>query len=173
MDKQIIGLGSRARVGKDYAAEFLIKHYGEKNVAKIAFADQLKADLFTLVHQKTGVNTFTPSDRQKKLIRPLLVAYGEMMRGVRVNYWVEQAFARASVMDEPLIIVTDCRYPNEIDVLKKMGGVYFEIEADGVPFANESETKNSPLCRAMADVIVTNKFDDQFGKDLVYHLEKL
>ena len=172
MDKRIIGLGSRARVGKDWAAEFLIRHYGEKNVAKIAFADQLKVDLFQLIHERTGVNVFSPTDTQKKLIRPLLVAYGEMMRGVREDYWVDQAFARASVMDEALIVITDCRYPNEVDVLKKRGGVYFDIEAN-VPFANASEAKNSPLCRAMADVTITNDFTDQFGKDLIFELERL
>lgn len=156
----VIGLGSRARVGKDYAALKLREHYGEENVLRIAFADALKADVSDLLVKSVGINPFTASGPDKELIRPILVAYGEMMRKVNHNYWVARAINLVDKTEEanhpwPIVIYTDCRYPNEVDSINKLGGIYIEIDSP-IPPANESEAKNSPLCRAMADYVVKN-----------------
>jgi len=171
-ERYIIGLGSQAQIGKDYAVSLMIKHYGSQNVYRAAFADELKADLFEVLKERADINVFMPTDGEKKLIRPVLVAYGEMMRHLREDYWVDRAFARISRRPEPVIVITDCRYPNEVEVLQKRGGVYFDIETDRPP-ANASEAKNSPLCRAMANKVIRNNFDEKFGADLISAFESL
>lgn len=168
----IIGLGSRARVGKDYAVSVLQKEFGTKNVFRIGFADALKSDLFTLLRDKASINVFHTTPEDKELIRPVLVAYGEMMRNIRADYWVERVFEIIARRSEPIVVVTDCRYENEVEILQKRGGIYIEIETD-VPPSNASEAKHSPKCRAMADRIVTNKFDEQFAVDLIKTVKEL
>lgn len=165
----IIGLGSRARIGKDFAAAELRKHYGEENVLRIAFADALKGDVQPLLMRAVGINPHTAAGPDKELIRPILVAYGEMMRKVNHNYWVARAIDLVEKTEQanhpwPIVVYTDCRYPNEVDSIKKMGGIYIEIDAPAIPPANESEAKNSPLCRAMADYVVLNDIQHKNGK---------
>jgi hypothetical protein len=171
-DKMIVGLGSQAGVGKDYAAQVLIQKWGSKNARRIAFADELKADLFTLIWEKTGINVFLCTPEEKEIVRPFLVAYGEMMRAINANYWVDRAWATIGRHDDPVTVITDCRYPNEVETVKARGGVYIDIETDKAP-ANASEAENAPLCRAMADRVVKNNFDEKFAVEFLEAVESL
>ena len=53
-----------------------------------------------------------------------------------------------------MAIVTDVRYENEARILKNLGGKILHIDRDGVEAPNESEEKNAPLVKEMADSIL-------------------
>lgn len=151
----LLGFGSRARIGKDFATEAIRQHYGAERVCRIAFADPLKFDLRPLL-EPIGIDPIIVSGTTKEQIRPLMVAYGETMRSFDANYWVKRALNLIEQVRCSIIIIPDCRYPNEIQALKAAGGYYIEIDAPNIPLVNDSERKNSPLCMAQADYIVQN-----------------
>jgi hypothetical protein len=162
MKKAIIGLGSKARVGKDYAASQLKTYF---DVERIAFADRLKDDLEGLfVMHNLNFKASLNDPVTKEMLRPLLVEYGQTMRKFNQDIWVDAAL-QGRPLNHQVTIITDVRFPNEVKRLKELGGVYIEIETD-VPPANETEALYSPMMAELADMKVRNNFDGLFIPEL-------
>ena len=82
----IIGLSGYARVGKDTAAEALMK----RGFVRVAFADALKSDVVNALCDSIGevngpdINVPELVTRScKETFRPLLVEYGRAMRSLQ------------------------------------------------------------------------------------------
>lgn len=159
---KLIGLGCTARIGKDYAAAELAKTF---SVERIAFADELKADLAT-IFAKSGQNYYHLERTEKQVIRPLLVSYGQTMREFDPMVWVNRAYAKA-IFDKEVTVVTDVRFPNEVDWLHSLGGTYIHVVAKDVVPANAVEAEYVGRMKDLADYRVINNFDSQYIKDLV------
>lgn len=158
MKKLILGLGSKARIGKDFAAAQLAYHY---DVERIAFADHLKNDLEILfdihdINFKAALNDPTT----KEILRPLLVCYGQTMRQFNDTIWVDSALTGRK-FNHQITLITDVRFPTEVKRLKELGGVYIDISTDIAP-ANEVEKLYSPQMEEAADYKVRNDFDGLF-----------
>lgn len=162
----LIGLGPRARIGKDFAANTVSECYGPQNVRRVGFADALKYDINDLLFDKASFDVFTEDSESKEVIRPLLVAYGEFMRSQNPNYWIERALATAKRFSRRITVISDCRYPNEVEAVQKAGGKFIYIDAD-VPYVNDSERMNAPLLKQKADAEVFNGFDAKFPIEIV------
>ncbi len=161
MKSLVIGLGSKARIGKDYCVRELQKGY---DIERISFADKLKEDLNKILKSQ-GVDFFEldKTPLLKEQWRPVMVNYGELMRTYDPDWWVKKALDKE--LKHQITMVVDVRYPNEVRKIKEMGGVYIEIESDTPP-ANETEALYSPQCAAMADHIVVNDFTINFLENL-------
>lgn len=159
----IIGLGSKAQIGKDYAAAQLKNYF---DVERIAFADELKSDL-SFLFSKNGFDfdMLMSEPTLKTKARPLLVAYGQVMREFNPDIWISRALKNKELKHQ-VTIITDVRFPNEAKMLKELGGYYIEIISD-VPPANDTEAYYSPLMEGLADFKVKNNFDGQFISDMV------
>lgn len=170
MAKQvIIGLGSKAQIGKDYAAAQLKKHF---DVERIAFADALKSDLsYLFSSNKLDFNLLMSEPELKAKVRPLLVAYGQVIREFNPDVWVNRALQNKT-FDHQVTIITDVRFPNEVKRLKELGGYYVEIISD-VPPANETEAYYSPLMEGLADFKVKNSFDGTFISSMITLVNEL
>jgi dephospho-CoA kinase len=106
----------KAGSGKDTAADYLIGAYG---FIKKAFADALKAE--AAKHNP---------DRYKEDRRAYLQEYGEKMRNLHgEDYWVHRLF-NTFAYDEPFIVITDCRYPNEYSRCVDEGFIPVKINCD-------------------------------------------
>lgn len=169
MKNILIGFGSKAQIGKDYACEGLKKQF---DVKRIAFADCLKEDL-RILFELNGLDfkALIAEPSLKTKIRPLLVAYGQVMREFNPDIWVTRALSGIKLVNQ-VTVVTDVRFPNEVEVLKAMGGYYVEIESD-VPPANEVEALYSPLMAGLADFKVKNNFDGSFIPTVISLVHKL
>lgn len=158
MKTLLIGVGSIARVGKDYAAAKLSEIY---DLQRIAFADELKKDLGILFEQN---GLYLPDllsvPTTKEMIRPLLVSYGQTMRTLDPDIWVRRALKDCDFTHQ-ITMITDVRFPNEAEYIKRLGGHYVEIDTTLAP-ANETEAYYSPLMKDLADYTITNKFDGSF-----------
>ena len=163
----IIGFGSRARVGKDHACRVIQSRYPD--TFRIAFADQLKANLRSLL-TPLGLDPFTTDPKIKEMIRPTLVAVGMLAREVNPDFWVRQVFRtierRMEQPDPPrLFVLPDARFKNEIQAIKAHGGYYVEIEVESRPYVNDEEARNSPQCAVLADFIITNFYHPDLPDD--------
>jgi hypothetical protein len=153
----IIGLCGNAGAGKDTFCNIAKKFLSNKKVAaaRVAFADALKRDLDKLCRHKIGCSAFTHDRAEKELIRPLLVAYGtDVLRKLDENHWIDslEHTLPLYVGQEIIPIVTDVRYPNEMEwIQEKHNGVCVHITRKGIGPANEEERKNNSILKKKAD----------------------
>lgn len=119
----LIGL---KRSGKDTFADIACNEY---DFVKIAFADELK---------KTAQHLFPDEFANNSKPVELLQWFGETMRERDAEVWIkllDKKLENFSLMDtfydqSSNIIVTDCRYPNEVKYLKSKGFTVVQIVVD-------------------------------------------
>jgi hypothetical protein len=128
----IIGLSGYAQSGKDSTAELLCLNYGYR---RIAFADAMREVLLTL-NPKLGNITYLSDlvddygwDVAKKnfevrrLLQVIGTEVGRSMFGE--NFWIDLALS--GIKSEDKVVISDVRFPNEADAIKKLGGIVWRI----------------------------------------------
>ena len=146
----MIGISGYARSGKDTFGEALVKKLKEYGVkSKVyALANQLKIDINFLTESDFKISSFTKNDEEKKIIRPLLVGYGESWRKADPDHWIN--ILDSNFEPKTLPIITDIRYENEGKWILKDNGFLLNLNRqlnDGkfISFANKEEELNAPL----------------------------
>lgn len=145
----MIGISGYARSGKDTFGESLQRvflTYGIKSKT-YALATQLKVDIDFLTKGDFAISAFTKDDEEKKIIRPLLVGYGESWRKANPDHWIE--ILDSNLEPRTLPIITDIRYENEANYVLENQGFLLNLSRslpDGnlVQPANEEEKLNAP-----------------------------
>lgn len=199
----IFGLSGYARSGKDEAAKVLVNEFGYR---RVAFADKLREFLYALnpyvrcnVEDDRGCPVYRPlreiidwqgwdgykSGHYSEGIRSLLQRLGTEAGRETLwdNIWVDAALTGVSVDDR--VVVTDVRFPNEADAIKRRGGVMVRVNRDGNGPAtdkyNNVHKSETSLDDYKFDYIITNSFMvvddwhqhvrnwlDQLGTDLYF-----
>lgn len=138
----IIALCGFSGSGKDTVANILISNYG---YTKISFGSALK-DVLSIVFgwDRTMLEGITPEDREKrnivdtwwanKLNIPELTPKMMMMyigtnifrNSFHKDIWTLIVMRQLSLYDR--IVITDCRFPNEITMIKENGGKLYFIQ---------------------------------------------
>jgi hypothetical protein len=149
----MIGISGYARSGKDTFGEALqriLKEYGIK-AKTYALATQLKHDITFLTEGDFNISAFTKDDQEKKIIRPLLVGYGEAWRRADPEHWL--SIVDSNLEPKTLPIITDIRYENEADYILENQGFLLNLKrnlpnGELIGPANIEEEKNSPFVEA-------------------------
>lgn len=119
----LIGFVGKARSGKDTAGEHLVKNFG---YTRISFADELKR----VAMKYFVLNRDECYDNKTQVSRRILQGLGECMREeIDLNYWVN--YALKNVPEN--VAITDVRFLNEADIIKKSGGILIKIERANSP----------------------------------------
>lgn len=118
-DKIILMLGHQSKVGKDTLADELVKRAG---FTKIAFADKLKeicADLFFIpLHEFYDEKLKNEVVEQYGITRRrILQIVGQGMFQVDKYVWVNHAIEKFGNLEK--IVITDFRFPHEIEKIKE------------------------------------------------------
>ncbi len=122
----IVGISGKARNGKNTLGLFLAMRLKALGVTstQLAFAHRLKKDAILM-----GWNG------EKDLVgRFALQKYGELMRELDKDYWIN-ALGKSNPEirnDVGLWIITDVRYKNEAEWIRKNEGVLIRIERVGI-----------------------------------------
>jgi len=124
---KVIGIGGLSRCGKDLfttVAQSILENDYNIKTDRHGLAFELKKDLDDLIYSKTGIDVFTDDTKEKNIIRPLLVSYGDVMRKISEGkYWTNKMDARIKESDADVFFVTDIRYhfypEDEVTWLKK------------------------------------------------------
>lgn len=152
----IIGLRGDAGSGKDTVGDELVHEYG---FTRISFADELKRNVSQafnvpldhfydrvlkeaeISHLPLRRNTlsFVVLDGISPLPdfftpRLLCIYYANCMRHVDPQYWVR--IPLKNLKSSVNYVITDVRYQNEVDAVKKLGGVTVKIERQGTNSLN-------------------------------------
>lgn len=179
MNKQlIIGFIGPKGSGKDYAYSILFKHFN--NVDRVAFADPIKntiCKLFSLQPEQLElikrcpqidfINHETNNCYGGCTGRDFVRNIGMLMRDYddqQFNRYVED-----KIKDNPNVnwVVTDVRFPNEVELIKRLGGVLIEINREGYTY-DQHVTESGKLPH---DYLVDN--DENFEDNLVKLINQL
>jgi len=155
VEQTIVGISGFAGVGKDKAAEALVKH----GYTRIAFADVLRdiaiaidpyvelwgdiegepwydnTDFYRLGYVINAIGWDKAKNEHpdvRRLLQRLGTEAGRDILGE--NIWVDTAFGRT---DADKIVVTDVRFPNEAEGIRARGGVVVRLHRPGVGPRND------------------------------------
>ncbi len=139
----IIACGYKKRVGKDEFYKKALELYPLRNIHRVAFADALKEEVYDLILKPNNLARNVLDDPEtKELYRPFLEWYSTEFRrnpacNGRENYWVEQGMKKIDQILEKdpgaIVIITDCRFPNEFEEVKKRKGISLHISRNNIP----------------------------------------
>ncbi len=164
---KVIGITGHLTSGKDTFFSLLDYLYPEK-FRRLAFADGLKGELDALVKKEFGFSLFACVASQKAVIRPLLIGWGMARRNQEKDYWINSLLKKMDDLCsldkecfpeyEPITVVTDVRYENEVLALRKKYGDGFKLVKVSRPDAKveipQEEQINQPLVDKYADYTV-------------------
>lgn len=144
---KLLSLSGYAQVGKDSVGNYLVENYG---YTRVSFADALRDALYALNPQiEVGTDDYGPLqdiidtegwDTAKikySMIRELLQRMGtEVGRSIfGDNIWVDIAMKKVDAIDGP-VVITDCRFHNELIAILQKGGNAIRIYRAGVSPVN-------------------------------------
>lgn len=132
----IIGLGFRARVGKDAVAEYLVKKYGFKQTF---YAESLKnacREIFHLTDEQLYGNLKEEVDAFWGVTPRFMFQFvgTECMRNVYgQDVWVRSLKRRIEKDSVSNWVISDVRFFTEAEAIKNWGGVLIHVDRKGVP----------------------------------------
>lgn len=167
-----IGLTGFPGSGKNALADVLVAEHG---FTSIAFADPIREALLGL----DPIVDVEKYDRQMVLlpyqplswlvenygwdeakrsypdVRRLLQNMGtEAIRALDPDFWVRIAMQKATQADGP-VVFTDTRFQNEVDSIRRQGGILVRVERPGFGPVND-HISESDLAHEKAELVVLN-----------------
>jgi hypothetical protein len=151
--KVILAVSGYAQSGKDTFADAVVESIGSKHAcSRFKFAEDLRiATRKAFEHLEVNVNPWTEDKSEKEQLRPVLVAIGEYARSKNENVFAEltsKNINRSLSSSCEIAIVTDMRYSNEHEILKRLasdkGYTYHRIHVTriGNGPVNEAEDRS-------------------------------
>jgi hypothetical protein len=168
----IILLRGFSHSGKDYVGRILCEKYGYK---RYAFADSLKklvAKEFCCevehLHSQEGKSKVCHKDEQKRTFRQILIDEALRLRNIDAGIFAKECCKEIYSLNSEIIpdsiVITDWRYPNEIEIINNMFPSYKVIPVlvkrigqDKSPINDISEYH---LLDRQSDYIINNLMND-------------
>ena len=130
---QLIGITGKARNGKDSLAAVFVRH-GYKH---LAFANSLKATCALIAREERWLwfNDETKEQTCDSLGMPRRDVLQKMGSAVRdnlgPNVWVNRLLGTWVKRGRVPAVISDCRYPNEAEAIKALGGIIIRVVRPG------------------------------------------
>lgn len=139
---QIIAFSGRKQSGKTVCSEFLkelLLSNGYSDVVMYNFADPLKQDICMNMFGLTYIQCYGEDDSKNELVdaywegqqltaRNLMQLIGtDLFRKLNTNIWINALINKIKRSNHEIVIVSDCRFPNEVEAIKKHDGLVFRL----------------------------------------------
>ena len=148
----IIGISGKGRSGKDTFSQMLLEELGalgEKYIT-MAYSDNLKLrmveDFGLSFEQVYGDLKEVPDERYPKADggywtpREILQYMGtEGFRHIEPGFWVRQLFDSLEIGNIKNVVITDCRFPDEVDIVLEKGGIHIRVEREDKDYITDTE----------------------------------
>lgn len=159
---QLIGVAGLASAGKDTIYKLVSQYVqeGDRKCHRFSFADEVRKGCMHMVESELQIDVFNPTPEEKKIIRPILVAFGEAMKArFGQEVWLKKcqqsivnSYRYGSLRPNDIIVITDVRFPFELQWVQDAGGCVVHISREGVEPPNEYERLNDPVLQERADL---------------------
>ena len=126
--------------------------------------------------RKETIKKFYVNNKEKELIRPLLVCYGtEVARKIDPDFWIKRLQKRIlnSIENKIICIIPDVRYENETKWIQSQGGFVIHLSRMGQKPANFEEKSNDPIIKKAANYKIRWKTFSDEKETCNYHVNKL
>ena len=161
----LIGISGKKQSGKSTLAEGIVGRDGS-NRAILTFASPLKRLVHQLFDNRKVARYETEEEKSYKLpcghtVREVLQLFGtDACRGIDINCWLRMYKKTIGEHDNFAVVVTpDVRFPNEVETIKKLGGVCIRLTRNPIKKKDTHESETA--------------LDDYTGWDLVIDNSKL
>ncbi|SPN79704.1 Hypothetical protein ZAZAV_448 [Cedratvirus Zaza IHUMI] len=119
---------------------------------RVGFADQLKEN----VHRELGLTEVTEHDKDHlyingKLLRDYYIEEGARGRAIDPLYWVKGVLPFSL---EDTVVVTDVRFPNELDHINKFDCLTARLYRSPVPLPSFNDVTERGLDQAETDLLL-------------------
>lgn len=158
---KLLAITGFARSGKNTLAkeikEEIKNSFPDYKVEEFSFAYCLRQELYDFIFDNFGISAFTENDNEKKIVRSILIGYGNARRiESGGTYWVERLNKIIENSDANIGIITDLRFDeyekDELSWLKDCGGINIHLKRySGIngkrkyeKAPNEFEKENDP-----------------------------
>jgi hypothetical protein len=172
-EKIIIGITGKKRHGKDTLGDLLIS---KKNFIKFAFADPLKLackEIFNFSDEQLYGNDKEIEDDFWKITPRQILQYvgtelfrnqiGNILPETKENIWIKVMEKKVESSKEDKIVITDVRFPNEVEMVKKLGGIVIKVVRPSLSIQEHSEHISEAIDQLDVDFTVIN---DKTPEDL-------
>jgi hypothetical protein len=148
---KIIAFAGRKQSGKTTCSEFIANKF-IGNVKVYNFADPLKKDICMNILGLTYEQCYGTDDQKNELVncvwqnkrltaREVMQFVGtDIFRTMQQNVWADATITKIIKEKPDLAIVADCRFPNEVRVIKDVGGTVIKLTRNPFDSQHDSET---------------------------------
>ena len=162
----ILSFSGRKQSGKSTSADYITSLINEYHImlrenrhelnmsCKIySFADPLKQDICINILGLTYDQCYGSDDDKNTMTdlwwdgvqltaRQAMEIIGtKIFRALKTNVWVDATINKIKKENVDLAIISDCRFPNEVEAVKNSGGLNIRLESD--PFHSDAISENS------------------------------
>ena len=167
----LIAFAGKKRSGKDTAASVLTRELG---YTRVAFADAIREfleDVNPIVDAGYGYRLADLLDwhgwdwEQVKAypeVRGLMQRTGVSVRQFDPEFWVNAAFN--NVEPHSRIVVTDVRFPNEVDAILAKGGVVYRVVRPGLESTDSHISETALDHRDLPVLLNDGSVEDLYAK---------
>lgn len=160
----VVGISGFARVGKDTAADWLVRNHG---FTRVAFADALRSvlyDMDPLVRKFVDLFGWEEAKLAPRLrVRTKLQDLGKAVRDhVDPDAWIDAGFAKMRTGCR--YVLSDVRYPNEAVAIRARDGVVLRIERPGIGPANDHDSEHALVDFDFDARILNDCTQEQLGR---------
>jgi hypothetical protein len=154
---KIIAFAGRKQSGKSTGSQYIQSVIGSRNPDLIyreySFADPLKQDICINIlglsydqcyGSDDDKNTSTDLEWDGEILsarKSMEIIGTDIFRKLKNNVWVDATINKIKRENPDLAIIPDCRFPNEVESLKRMGGYVIRLDLD--PFHSESPSESA------------------------------
>ena len=156
----IILLRGFSNSGKDFIGEILCNQY---NYTRYAFADSLKNIVakqlncsIDILHSQDGKSQVCHTDPLRRTYRQILIDEALRLRNIDSDFFAKQC---CKDIKHDKVVITDCRFVNEVNSIKSVGGITMRVNrgerpiwySAAVDYNNEPEGSEQRL-KAMVEL---------------------
>lgn len=167
---KIIAFAGRKQSGKTTSAEFVGSLYPNLKCQIYNFADLLKKNICMDILGLSYAQCYGSDAEKNELVncywnntqmtaREVMQFVGtDIFRKIQTNVWADATISKIKHDNIDLAVIADCRFPNEVDCIKRAGGVVIKLNRNPYNSTHESEMALDPdrYDQSIFDLVIDN-----------------